>query len=73
MKWTAIWQLRRLGTLHALRPDRGLLVVNITAPGARHPIVDLIALGEETWKDKLAHQSRTLQAAYDEYIRRYSV
>jgi len=73
MGWTAIWKLRRLGTLHTLRPDRGLLVVNNTAPGAKHPIVDLIAMGEEVWKDKLAHQSRTLQAAYDEYIRRYSM
>ena len=70
--WTSIWQLRRHNTLHQLRPDQGLLVVNNEKEHALHPIVDLIRLGEQVWNDKLASQSRTLQETYVEYIRRYS-
>ncbi|KAH7098348.1 hypothetical protein BKA62DRAFT_372460 [Auriculariales sp. MPI-PUGE-AT-0066] len=69
VRWPAVWQ-RRHATMHHLRPKQGLLLVN-SVVDARHPIVDLIQMGERVWQDKLQSQSKTLREAYDEYVRRY--
>ncbi|KAH7096374.1 hypothetical protein BKA62DRAFT_719729 [Auriculariales sp. MPI-PUGE-AT-0066] len=55
-------------TKHSFRPEQGLLVA---ASEGRHPIVDLMARAEQEWEKRLQNQSRTLEDAYHEYIRRY--
>ncbi|TFK24115.1 hypothetical protein FA15DRAFT_687615 [Coprinopsis marcescibilis] len=52
---------------HRFRPD-GLVEVNLNGP---HPIYELMARAEKTWKHKLAHASKTLEDAVEEYQRRY--
>ncbi|TEB27987.1 hypothetical protein FA13DRAFT_1736176 [Coprinellus micaceus] len=52
---------------HKYRAD-GLLEVDVDGP---HPIYELIADAEKKWKEKVNRQSQTLEAAVEEYRRRY--
>lgn len=52
---------------HKYRPD-GLVEVNSEGP---HPVYELIANAEKRWKEKLGRASQTLEAAVEEYRRRY--
>jgi hypothetical protein len=52
---------------HKYRAD-GLLEVDVDGP---HPIYELIADAEKKWKEKVNRQSQTLEAAVEEYQRRY--
>lgn len=74
--WSKYWQSaakswRRVKRPpHVYRSVEGLLALNESAQG-RHPLYDLIARGEELWREKLDKQSKTLRQACEEYERRY--
>ncbi|KAL0959264.1 hypothetical protein HGRIS_014535 [Hohenbuehelia grisea] len=57
----------RVAQVHEYR-NNGLLEVNPSAP---HPIPELIARAEASWKSKLGKASKTLEEAVVEYKRRY--
>ncbi|KAH7096654.1 hypothetical protein BKA62DRAFT_821182 [Auriculariales sp. MPI-PUGE-AT-0066] len=59
---------RRAG--HIVRPDLGLFEMS-NSTDAPHPILAVIARAQRLWQEKLDVQSKTLQAAYGEYVRRY--
>ena len=52
---------------HKYRAD-GLVEVDVDGP---HPIYELISDAEKKWKEKVDRQSQTLEAAVEEYRRRY--
>ncbi|KAG8984877.1 F-actin-capping protein subunit alpha, partial [Tulasnella sp. 427] len=68
-QWTELWEAK---------PD-GKLVVPIDESGkavpktgfARHPLLDLVEEGEKRWEERLQRQSKTLDEAVREYVRRY--
>lgn len=54
---------------HSYSPTGHLIVSD--NPEAPHPIPLLLDLGEKRWEELLSRQSRTLEDAVREYIRRY--
>ncbi|KIR75552.1 hypothetical protein I310_00245 [Cryptococcus deuterogattii CA1014] len=54
---------------HSYSPTGHLIVSD--NPEAPHPIPLLLDLGEKRWEELLSRQSRTLEDAVQEYIRRY--